>query len=144
MPYRIGEGTSERTGGYTDAEKASYIQAARARGVSQGKIDAFLAENPDDYPRLSVIEPDETPGGAAAAGAGSALPSMQGLSKIVAPGGAGGTDTPALPPSIAALGSAESGGVNIAQSTLGLLRSLGRRMPPMESSALAGLRRRIY
>src|SRR3990167_1647357 len=42
----------------TQKKEQAYIDAARKRGMSQQKIDTFLAENPGDFSRLSTQSVD--------------------------------------------------------------------------------------
>ena len=122
------------------------LQAARARGLSQGKITQFLQENPDDYQRLKDVEPDEAQASAAVA------------SSPAAPAGAplGGPPTVGATAISGLMGAAPSGGgaaalmqpgeefSPLAQESSGaaaLRQMLGTRLYPQESMILAGLKR---
>ena len=117
-------------------DKQKYLAAARARGLSQAKIDAFLKENPEDYHRLSQLQINNAP----VAGLAAAAPT--------APGGAGGGGS--VGPGNVSGGSGvfapgeggESAGGGVAISAPGTLRQgIGTRILPMTSMALAGLQR---
>jgi hypothetical protein len=120
-------------------EKDKYIAQALARGVSQGKIDEFIRNNPNDYHRLKDVEADtgagasaaKPAGGAPAAASGGALAGLQAAAGVGG-GGAGGA----------------GGGLELTDDTgfqlsaPGTLRQgIGTRIPPQLSMALAGLRR---
>lgn len=123
-------------------QQQAFLAEARQR-MSQAKIDRFLQENPNDYHRLKDVEGDlqgSAPMPAAPAGApGGEMPSMMALNKIAAPTeGTGTGNAPgAMPPSLLGLGTA-LGAPPADQSTLGVLRPLGRRSPPMSALVLSG------
>ncbi len=144
-------------------------QQVISAGHNPAEVDAFIAK--EGGPRVSdqrllsafgvggapgTSNNVATPGGGSAPTGGmtppmgggmtSAMPdSMAGLAKVVAPSpgiGGGGMD------SLAGIGGAMNGGAGVGGGMIGdasgSLRSLGRRMPPMESSELAQRGKRVY
>lgn len=116
------------------------IDAARARGLSQGKIDKFLSENTGDYSRLKDQQPDSVTGAVGAApsiggdGASSSTP-LSALQTVAPP-------TPGAPNPEAQGGSNLGGGGEVSLPGAGALRaSLGKRIYPQAVSALAGLKK---
>ena len=132
---------------FSGAQQQQFVSQALARGMSQGKINSFLADNPYDYHRLQDVEADGKPPAPSAprtAGAPTGEAPLAGLTALDV-----GTQTPQTPQSGAVAG---MGGmmepeppspIGVATGGIGELRNLGRRTPPMESYALAGLRK-IY
>ena len=112
------------------------IDAAKARGLSQKKIDFFLGENPGDYSRLASQQPDDPGGGGGSASAGS----IGGL--VGSAPDTGSASASSIPTAPATAGYASSGQMN-PYGAPALRQDLGRRIPPMVASALAGLKR-IY
>lgn len=138
------------------ANKQSYIKDALARGMSQGQIDSFIGENPNDYHRLKdtdaykgggkptaptappkpdvqIGDPPRTP------------PSMAALNKVVTPAAAA-PPIATVPSMDAMTGGGGGGGTPSVMGTAsGVLRPLGRgRLAAQGSMAIAGLGRRVY
>ena len=154
MPTRVGIGTAERTV-YSPEQQQPFLQAARARGLSQSKISRFLAENPDDYHRLKDVEADQPP--TPAATPAQTLPTQGAVAGLAGGGGAPIGTAPTIGASpLAGLAAAGPGGgaevtmptetefTPLGAETLGssaLRQYLGNRLYPQESLVLAGLRR---
>lgn len=135
---------------YSDPDRQAYIQAALARGLSQDKINRFIAENPGDYHRLKDVQPDmpqaqtaptgtPAPSPTVGAGADAELGGMalSGLkAQQVTPSPMGGQ----TPMTVGGVPEPEPITADFA-GQLPLRANLGVRMYPQESYILAGLRR---
>lgn len=141
------------------------IDAARKRGMSQGKIDKFLKENEGDYDRLRTQMTDaeyaaeeasrrgkstgatpaatttptaaSTPMAALQASAPTSTVASEPTTPAEAPDSAAGAMAalPPMPPPDAGMG--------LQGGAIGALRPLGQRSYPQTSMALTGLKR-IY
>ena len=72
---------------FTGAQQQQFVSQALARGMSQGKVNKFLADNPYDYHRLKDVEADGKPPGPTAprtstAPGGAPEASLAGLTAI--------------------------------------------------------------
>lgn len=124
------------------------VAEARKRGLSQQKIDTFLAENPGDYSRLKDQQPDAVTGKPAAApksmGAapGAAPAPMSAPASVVGLGAATGAPEAAAPGSMPMFVPQEPSGPGMMASAQGALRpGMGMRQPPVPNMALAALKR---
>ena len=127
-------------------------QQAIAAGYSPEEVDAFISHEGGDrtsdtrvltaFNQQAGENPAQGPG--ATSGGAPGMPgSMQGLNTVVNPGPVNDAAT-ALGAIGSMSGGAGGGEAGILDSRGGSLRGLGRRMPPQESMALAGLGRRVY
>lgn len=130
-----------------------YLQEQKGR-LSQGKIDTFLKENPNDYHRLKDVESDlQKPASQPAAAYPSPSPAQAGPTAEAPGGGTALSGLLGAAPQIGGLAPAGSTTATVSgvmepepgsfdyAGQLPLRQNLGTRMYPQESYILAGLRR---